>query len=195
LQFKKFRGKRSLGAGIVAIMILSGCDSLPISSEWIPSLPAFAAIPSVDDVLPKFSNTECASVSPQALKQVNWARVPEVNMRIRNDEFEPMIVQMTQGWPYSFKIRNRDDEAHVFHAAEFFKNIALVRLAIEGERQDETCIVEITVPPHTTVEMNLVAAVDGHYEFRDSLFSGASLISGGADGVIIVEERTKGRYN
>jgi hypothetical protein len=43
--------------------------------------------------------------------------------------------------------------------------------------------------------MQLVAAVDGHFDFHDNWFPTQSLISGGADGVIIVEERRNARRN
>ncbi len=134
-------------------------------------------------------------VSPKALKKVNWTRVPKVNMRIRNNEFEPMIVQMTQGWPYVFRIRNRDQKAHTFNAARFLRSMAVIRLTIGGERQNETCVSSIEIPPESTAELHLVAAIDGHFEFEDDWFPAATLLSGGADGVIIVEERRKAERN
>lgn len=134
---------------------------------------------------------ECSTVSPKALKRVNWTRVPKVNIRIRNDEYEPMIVHMTQGWPYVFRIRNRDQRAHTFNAEKFLRSMAVIRLTIAGERQNETCVSSIEVPGGTMAELHLVATIDGHYEFKDAWLPAASLLSGGADGVIIVEERLK----
>lgn len=175
--------------------MLSACEFPSNLMEFIPAVPSFPALPTVSAFLPEFGLDECAVVSPKALKKVNWARVPEVNMRIRNDEFEPMIVQMTQGWPYTFRISNRDDRAHTFNARDFFKNVAMVRVTIDGVRQDETCFPSVEIPPHTTAEMQMVAAVDGHFDFRDDWLPAASLISGGADGVIVIEERRKARRN
>jgi hypothetical protein len=109
-------------------------------------------------------------------------------MRIRNDEFEPMIVQMTQGWPYVFRIRNRDSKPHTFNAKRFLRSMAVIRLTVNGERQDETCVSSIDIPAESTAELHLVAAIDGHYEFKDNWLPASTLLSGGADGVIIVEE-------
>ena len=114
-------------------------------------------------------------------------------MRIRNNEFEPMIVQMTQGWPYTFRISNRDDHSHSFNASEFFRNVAVIRVTIDGVRQDETCFASLDIPGQKTAEMQMVAAVDGHFEFEDRWLPTTSLISGGADGVIVIRERRKAR--
>lgn len=180
-------------APIGLVLMLSGCEMPSNLMELIPAFPSFPALPLVTSFIPEFDLDECAVVSPKALKRVNWSRVPEVNMRIRNDEFEPMIVQMTQGWPYTFRISNRDDRAHTFHARDFFANIAMVRVTVDGERQDDICFPSIEIPAQSTAEMQLVAAVDGHFDFRDDWLPAASLISGGADGVIVIEERRKAR--
>jgi hypothetical protein len=195
MQRLKKRGiwKSSLGCGLA--LLLSGCEMASSAKTFIPALLGLSALPSISNIITDYSNDTCALVSPKALKQVNWTRVPEINMRIRNDEFEPMIVQMTQGWPYTFRIRNRDGRAHSFNAKDFFKNVAMVRITIDGKRQDETCFASLEIPAHTTAEMQLVAAVDGHFDFHDNWFPTQSLISGGADGVIIVEERRNARQN
>ncbi len=181
--------------GLAMCLALSGCEWPSSNLAFLPAFPTLAALPSFDGILPDLGEDECAVVSPKALKKVNWTRVPEVNMRIRNDEFEPMIVQMTQGWPYTFRIRNRDDRAHTFNAKAFFKNIAMVRVTVDGKRQDETCFASLEIPAHTTAEMQLVAAVDGHFEFQDNWLPASSFISGGADGVIVIEERRSARAN
>jgi len=178
-------------ASLGLVLALSGCTLPSSMMELIPTIPT---LPSASSLFPSFgSNADCAVVSPKALKQVNWARVPEVNMRIRNDEFEPMIVQMTQGWPYTFRISNRDDRAHTFNAQDFFKSVAMIRITIDGVRQDQTCFASVEIPAQKTAEMQLVAAVDGHFVFKDNWLPAASLLSGGADGVIIVQERRKAR--
>jgi len=187
-------GKNLLAAALV--VGLSGCEWPTSNLSFIPSIPSFSNLPSsfslLGEIIPDF-NGECATVSPKALKRVNWTRVPQVNMRVRNDEFAPMIIQMTQGWPYVFRIRNRDDRSHTINAKKFFQNMAVVRITVAGEREDETCIASLDIPPRATAELHLVAAIDGHYEFHDNWLPAPSLLSGGGDGVVIVEERQKAR--
>ncbi len=177
------------------ILVLSGCDLPSSMMSYIPTIPTIPALPALASLWPESGGDDCAVVSPKALKQVNWARVPRVDMRIRNNEFEPMIVQMTQGWPYTFTIRNRDDRAHAFNAAKFLKSVATVRLTIDGKRQDDTCITRIIIPANATVEMQMVAARDGHFEFEDNWLPPSSFISSGADGVIVIKERRIPRRN
>lgn len=131
----------------------------------------------------------CEEVNPKALKYVNWAQVPEVDIRIRHDEFSPMIVRFRQGWPYIFRIRNRDDRGHTFFALDFFSKVAVVQTSVGGKPSDETCFSAIWVPPRETVELKMVAVTDGYYEFEDVFATLHGLLTTGPNGVIIIEER------
>ena len=131
----------------------------------------------------------CAEVSKKAVKYINWTRVPEVNVRIRHDEFSPMIVRLRQGWPYILRIRNRDDKNHVFKAYDFFSKTAVIQAAIGGEALPETCFGTVVIPPRQTVEMRLVAVEDGYFEFEDNWMFMPYGLSFGPNGIIIVEER------
>jgi hypothetical protein len=135
------------------------------------------------------SVNSCAEVSEEAVKRINWTKVPVVNVRIRHDEFSPMVVRMRQGWPYVFRIRNRDDEGHAFKAYEFFKNVAVIHSSIDGEELDNPCIGALWLGPRQTAELRLVAAVDGYYEFEDLPFFALTGFYDGPQGVIIIEER------
>lgn len=184
---------------IAASLLLGACESVSLPSSITELLPA---IPSLKDLgsLPSFANINpfdeqrCAKVDDKDIKKVNWTRAPEVNMRVRGDEFEPMIVQMKQGWPYVFRIRNRDDKVHVFTSRDFFTHMAVIRITVDGKRQDETCVTRVKIPPKKTVEMRLVAAIDGRFEFEDTLNPIPGFFSHGASGVIIVEDRFAVRY-
>ena len=131
----------------------------------------------------------CAKVNPEALKHVNWTRVPEINVRIRHDEFSPMVIRMRQGWPYVFRLRNRDDAGHTFSAGDFFRRVAIIQKSIGGEVEENPCFGSIWVPPRHTVELRLVAVVGGFYEYEDNWMPLPFLFSSGTDGVIIIEER------
>ncbi len=173
-----------------AALVVAGCEMASLT-EMIPSLPSFPSLTSVrgSSVLRHLSAQDCASVPQEDLNKVNWTRVPEVNMRVRNGEFQPMFVQLKQGWPYVFRIRNRDDEAHTFNASEFFSAMAVTRITVAGKRWEDTCVSSITVPPRETAELRLIAAIDGHYEFEDTWLPALGLGAATASGVIVVEER------
>jgi len=195
-------GGKTVRAGILGMaLMLAGCGSsgFIIGSSFLESMPAWPSLPSLADlpglnVLSPFDPGECAQVSKKALRKVNWTRVPQINMRVRHDEFEPMVIQMKQGWPYIFRIRNRDEEDHYFAAREFFRNMAVIRITVDGKRQDETCISRLKVPARQTAELRLVAAVDGRYEFEDRRFRIPLAFSRGPNGVVLVEEWHKTQY-
>jgi hypothetical protein len=132
---------------------------------------------------------QCATVNEQALKYINWAKVPEVNIRIRNGEFSPMILRLRQGWPYVLRIRNRDHEARLFKAHDFLNKTAVVKTTVAGVDDDTSCLTSISIPARESVELKLVAVTDGYFEYEDSLIPWPGLISTGPNGIIIVEER------
>ncbi len=142
------------------------------------------------DMIGFLAPSSCAKINQKAVKFINWTRVPVVNVRIRQNEYSPMIIRLRQGWPYVIRIRNRDDYGHVFQANTFFSRVAVIKTTIAGEVKEETCFGAIYIPAQQTAELKLVAVVDGYYEYTDSYLSISSAFSLGHDGVIIIEERT-----
>jgi len=66
---------------------------------------------------------------------VSWTQVPEVNLRIRHDEFDPMVLRLRRSWPYVFQIRNRDDYVHTFKSGKSNKPRSQYRVTLifDGE--------------------------------------------------------------
>jgi len=139
--------------------------------------------------VPVIEAAKCAEVSPQAIKKINWTRVPEVNVRIRNDQFEPMVIKLRQGWPYIMKIRNRDAGPHVFNSYGFFTNVAVNKITLNGKRIEQTCVAAIRIEAREMATIRFVAAIDGRYEFEDKSIDVPFVFSSGAAGVIEIEER------
>ncbi len=135
------------------------------------------------------SIASCAEVDKKAAKHINWTKVPVLNVRVRHDEFSPMVIRLRQGWPYILRIRNRDDEDHVFKAYDFFRNVAVIQSSVDGEVMDNPCLRAVWLSPWKTAELRLVAAVDGYYEFEDMPFFALTGFYDGPQGVIIIEER------
>lgn len=146
-----------------------------------------AACGAIPDSISNLTMSGCTTVNEKALTYINWTRVPEVNVRIRHDEISPMVIRLRQGWPYVFRIRNRDDTGHVFQANAFFRKVAVVQVSIGGKKKEDTCFSHLVIPARQTAELRLVAAVDGYYEYADSLIYNPFAIT--PTGVIIIEER------
>ena len=166
----------------------AGGHTLTRSSLFLALTVLLGACVSPGDVInPMFG---CEEVSPEALKRVNWTQVPEINVRIRHDEFSPMVIRMRQGWPYVFRIRNRDNTGHTFRADDFFNKVAVIQKSVAGKIAEETCFGSLWVPPRQTVELRLVAVIDGYYEFEDNPVYVLGGFMNGPNGVIIIEERS-----
>jgi len=131
----------------------------------------------------------CAEVDKEAVKHINWTKVPVINLRVRHNEYSPMVLRLRQGWPYVLRIRNRDDEGHLFKAYQFFRNIAVIQSSVDGEVEDNPCLQAVWLSPRKTAELRLVASVDGYYEYEDLPFFALAGFYDGPLGVIIIEER------
>ena len=166
----------------------AGGHTLARSSLFVAAALLLSACASPGDIINPVLG--CEEVNPEALKRVNWARVPEINVRIRHDEFSPMVIRMRQGWPYVFRLRNRDHTGHTFWADSFFRRVAVIQKSVGGEVEEQPCFGSVWVPPRQTVELRLVAVVDGHYEFEDNPVFFLGGFTDGPNGVIIIEERT-----
>lgn len=136
-----------------------------------------------------FNVADCKQVSKRAEAKINWARVPERELRIRDGEFSPMVMRLKQGRPYVIRIRNRDHEPRVFHAPKFFEHNAVVAIAVEGVRADNTCATAVSIEPREAAEIRVVAITDGTFEYQDSPILLPYIMTAGPSGVIVVEER------
>lgn len=172
-----------------------GIKTAPLRQVWGPVAVLLAAVTLGACASPQgvdsFAALDCKRISTKAQAKINWARVPSVDVRVRNDEFEPMILTLRQGRPYILRIRNRDDGLHVFRAGKFFQSNAVLSVALDGKRQEETCIRSVSIPGRQTAEIRMVAILDGHYEFEDSVILVPWIFSSGPSGIIIVEERVQ----
>ena len=116
-------------------------------------------------------------------------------MRIFGGEFEPMVIQLEQGWSDVFRICNCDDADHIFTSKSIFNNMGMLRITVKGNRKSESCIFQIKVPAHNAVEMCLVAVGYGRFKIEDSgtpitVLLYLKVVSG----LTIVEERYSVRY-
>lgn len=136
-----------------------------------------------------FGVAQCKQISQRAEAKINWARVPEIEIRVRDGEYSPMVTRLQQGRPYVLRIRNRDDSLRVFRAKDFFERNAVIAVGVEGVRSDHTCINAVSIPARQSAEIRVVAITDGTFEFEDNALLLPFVFSGGASGVIVIDER------
>lgn len=133
--------------------------------------------------------SDCKKISDRAEARINWARVPEVELTIRDGEYSPMVTRLKQGRPYVLRIRNRDMATRVFRAGDLFAQNAVLAIGVEGVREPETCIASVTIPSKQTAEIRMVAITDGTFEYEDNRILLPWVFSAGPGGVIVIEER------
>lgn len=137
----------------------------------------------------EFTANQCKQISKRAEAKINWARVPDVELVVRNGEFSPMVTRLKQGRPYVLRVRNRDEENRVFRAQKFFEQNAVIAVGVEGVRSEQTCFAAVGIPARQTAEIRFVAITDGTFEYEDNEIMLPWVMSGGPSGAIIIDER------
>lgn len=164
-------------AAIAVVIFLSACTTLEeMSLEDLVGIGA-------DE-----SQAECEERTVRWLEGVSFADAPRIDMEIRRGEFTPVVVRMIQNRSYVVRLRNRDDESRVFHAPEFFENVAVAAVAIDNSIVETVCpgpAVELL--PGQVLEMQLYAAVDGSYDFFDASGLFGQFTALHASGIVRIE--------
>lgn len=114
------------------------------------------------------------------LAKADWARALSPSLRIRQNEFEPVVLVLRKGSPYILRLENGDDRAHSFRAPAFFKAI-VVKSLVPAEDGDAplTALEAIDLAPRQTRELAFVPRRDGSFPFSDGW---VGLLLGGALG-------------
>ena len=133
-----------------------------------------------------------AGCAETRLDDVDWSAARTLDIRIRQDEFQPMVIGLARDLPYVLHIRNGDSSAHRFRSPEFFRQAAVARITVDGKPRDLDggCITGVSVPAKGAVEIRLVALLEGRYDFEDPAWLGLGLglyDEGTGFGTIVVE--------
>ncbi len=131
-----------------------------------------------------------AGCAEKPLSEVDWATARTLDVTIRQDEFQPMVIGLVRDVPYVLHIRNADSGAHTFRSPTFFRQAAVADITIAGDslELDDNCITGVSVPAKGRVEIRLVALLEGRYPFDNSAWYHLSLYDEASGiGTIIVQ--------
>ncbi len=140
----------SLGVALVVALSMSACSTW----EWATS---------------PFTHS-CVADAETVLAGVDWAEAPVVEVRIRQDQFNPMVLGLLQNRPYVLRIINGDASGHAFHAPDFFQTAAVDSVVVAGEPLADRCPRSVYVPGGATAEVRLMPTLDGRYDLVDQTF-------------------------
>ena len=134
-----------------------------------------------------FFAPNCVADAREHIEAADWSKVEIISLRIRQNEFNPMIIDLKQDRPYVIRIINADDTRHVFGAGDFFRSVALAKVDVGGDGDDQTCITRVNVEGGQTVEVVFVTVRDGRFEFADNFITSPWFDFGDPMGVIYVQ--------
>ena len=110
----------------------------------------------------------CAGDATAALEGIDWEDAQVVEVKIRQDNWAPMVFGLLRERPYVLRLSNGDDGNHGFRAPDFFQSVAVDSVAVNGEAIGQTCLTDIALPVGAVAEIRLVALRDGRYAFKSS---------------------------
>lgn len=150
---------------------------------------ALAACAPADQIKDKLALTfmECADKRPT---NVDWSTARTLDVTIRQDEFQPMVIGLVKNRPYVLHIRNRDRGGHSFRSPAFFRQAAVAEVTVDGASvaPGGECLTEVSIPAGGAAEIRLVALLEGRYPFDNSTWYSLSLYDDGTGiGTIIVQ--------
>mgnify|MGYP000618005226 CR=1 FL=1 len=128
----------------------------------------------------------CTDASAKQFEGINWNKARHIKMSVRQDEYSPMVVPLTQGLAYVMSIENKDDDIHNFRATEFFRSVAMAKASVGDEVLENACIDAVSLEPGQTAEFRFIAVRNGRYDFEDNSMLLAFGTFGGASGSIVV---------
>lgn len=118
--------------------------------------------------------TGCAETS---FDNVDWSTARTLDIKIRQDEFQPMVIGLARDLPYVLRIHNADTSAHGLRSPTFFRQAAVAEVTVDGESRDLDggCITGVSVPANGAVDVRLIALLEGRYAFEDPAWLGLGL--------------------
>jgi hypothetical protein len=129
--------------------------------------------------------------NPVLVAAAGWSAVDLVNIRIAREGFEPHQVELRRNQPAVLRIANVDDRSRVFNAPKFFPTAVLGKITLDDRTIAELCPDAIDIPPHSTLDIDVVPLQNGRFPFGDRDIPAKSWGSGIAvmyvEGVLIVK--------
>ena len=135
----------------------------------------------------------------EMIEAADWGAAKTFELRIRQNEFRPAIIRLTQGEPYIMLVENRDDITHMLVAEDFFKTVAIRKILSQTLEISGINLIGLHLDPGEIKEVHFIPARDGWFDFEgghgpgifatDYIFSPLSLgVIKGMVGSFIVEE-------
>lgn len=115
--------------------------------------------------------TACPSDTAGALKKVDWTKAEHIRIRVRQDEYAPMVQHFVQNRPYVLTLVNDDTHTHYFSAPGFAHAVLTASTANDHAATVTGCTDTVTLGAGKTVTWRFIATHDGRYLYYDTPFA------------------------
>lgn len=140
-----------------------------------------------DGVVPQTAGA-CVSDTSKQTAGVDWGKAGIIELKIENDQFSPLTINLNKGQAYVLRISNKEKFLRGFEARDFFRSIALAGLTIGGKDYATPCVNTVNIAPQGTAELRFVTVREGEYPFaNNSLLMPVPMPVGGAFGYITID--------
>lgn len=104
----------------------------------------------------------------KAVDEADWSKAVDLSLRIRQGDFNPMVLSLRVGAPYRLTLVNDDDVVHSFAAAEFFAEAAVKSLEpTETPIKPGSALEVVLLEPGASRTVELIPLREGTYDFED----------------------------
>ena len=108
------------------------------------------------------------------VKAADWSRVTTVVVRLASYTFTPQDVSFRVGQPYRLRLRNVGGSKHNFAAPEFFKAIAVQKVATEKGDNNNPHWLKVALGGNEQKDVYFVAVKTGTYALECSVLGHAT---------------------
>jgi hypothetical protein len=166
-------------AGWCAVAVLGGCATL----EGLLGIGGAGRADGAAEAPP----TEAAPAAA-----VDWSLAFTRTLRVRQNEFTPLVLTLRTGQPYILRLENGDDAGRAFSAPDFFEAVAVKSLTpAEPGFEPGAALSAIDLPPGQTRELAFVPVRDGYYSFAGGWAVPGLVGLGGGQGLIVIEAASR----
>ena len=118
------------------------------------------------NIYANLTNRYYISNQQEIIEAADWGAAKTLEIRIRQNEFNPTIIRLRQGEPYIMLVENRDDITHMLVAEEFFKTVAIRKILSQTVEISKVNLIGLHLSPGEVKEVHFIPARDGWFDFE-----------------------------
>ncbi|MBL6947834.1 MAG: hypothetical protein ISR51_04085 [Rhodospirillales bacterium] len=144
---------------------LSACEMPKLPNLSFPDLPSMSSL--FGEGPEALDEGDCETTPLRSLQVLNWQTAKRLDIYSRKTGISPKTMVMTANTANILRLYNATRNVWTFHAEEFFKHAAVVKIFYGGKDVTESCIEAVRIGPLKWAEIRVVPLKQGEFYFRD----------------------------